>query len=86
MKQMEFEIYYEDKFNDSDELSTQSKFMIKEAAPGGGFNETTFDNGLDMVNYIDKEKLLSDDEIPFPAITACIYELTRRFIPTNIGV
>ena len=47
-------LYYQSLFEDDlDMLATSSKFMLSSDAPGGGTIEIEFDNGLDLLDYID---------------------------------
>lgn len=69
-------VYYENLFEDDIEmLSISSKFMISEPCPSGdgAVIESIFENGIDLVEYIDKHKLLQDNTNPFPNIETWIF-------------
>jgi hypothetical protein len=66
----EFEIFYKD-VQEGDFPSPEAEYMIKEPAPGGGFVESYFKNGLDMLDYIDREKMIREDSEPFPLSFNC---------------
>jgi hypothetical protein len=82
---MKFEILYQDQYETIDDIATKSEFIFKEPAPGGGFIETQCKNGIDLIDFMDREKVLADDEIPFPTTLVVFYELMRKFFPYNIG-
>ena len=65
-----WQLFYESLFEDDIEmLATSSKFMLKSDTSYGDTIEIVFDNGLDLMNYIDREMLLENIEYaPFTKI------------------
>lgn len=63
---MNYTIYYEDKFESLEDIATKSRFLITEYTPYDDcIIESTFENGLDLIEYMDTNKLLIDNKIPF---------------------
>ncbi len=60
-----FEIFYKGEM-EGEFPSPDGEYMIREDAPGGGFVEVYFKNGMEMVDYIDNHKMLHDNNDPFP--------------------
>lgn len=54
-----------------DDIAEKAEFMIREELTyeTETFVEHYFKNGLDLLEFVDSEKLLSDDEMVFPSIS-----------------
>jgi len=83
---MKFEIQYQEKYDNIEDIATKSEFKIVEPAPGGGFNESHFMNGKGLFEYIDRSKVLRDEEHPFPFVWSFIVSKLSYLFPNHIGV
>ncbi len=63
---MDFEIFYKGEM-EGEFPSPDGEYMIREDAPGGGFVESYFKNGMDMLEYIDKHQMLRNNTDAFPS-------------------
>ena len=68
----EFEIFYKD-VEVGEFPSPETEYMIREPAPGGGFVESYFKNGLDMLDFIDSNQMLRENDNPFPLVISEVF-------------
>ena len=83
---MSFEIQYQNKYETPEDIATLSEFKIVEPAPDGGFIETTFMDGKGLMEYMDRTKILRDEETPFPTTWTFIMSKLSYIFPNHIGV
>ncbi len=81
-----FTIHYQDKYKSLEDIATKSKFMLHKSLPydSDASIEITFDSGLELINYIDNNKLLKDEELPFLSIVFLCYQLALK--SSNLGL
>lgn len=70
-----------------DDIAEKAEFMIREELTyeSETFVERYFKNGLDLLEFVDSEKLLSDDEMVFPSISILAL-ITISDIRLKVGI
>lgn len=83
---MQFEIQYQSQYESLDDIATLSKFKIVEYLTYDDATiEHTFENGLDMIEYIDNNKMLSENNIQLHLFNSILFDIMKKYTYTGLG-
>ena len=82
-----YTISYETQYeNNLDDLAIKSKFMLSFPENDGSESSIMFNNGKELIEWIDSNELLAQEPMDTEFFTHALFINLRKYIPMNLGL